>query len=427
MRTIFGVKCEKRTSKLELTLTRKVMTTEKTAMSVDFNGLGRLAEKSKSVLAATRNTLFEPDPDKPTPFFTTATVATLCGVSRRRIADLSNMPDYPKGFIPKGSNTKHFTVKETQTFVRALKDLPKRPIGKRGRIIAVTVFKGGTSKTTTSLSLAQGLALLYGRRVLIIDSDPQGSLGTYVGLQPEVSIELGDTLMPYIFGDQPDLRYAVRNTYWDNIDIIPGNFHLYEADFHLPVSYMTSKGQQQFWNMMVPALHDIAQDYDVVIIDTPPAMNYLTTSLVYAADALLQPIPPRSVDFASAIQFWSLLYRLLSEFSKHDPEIKEKVYDYISIVPSRVRPKETNDVVMAQMSKAFESCLSSNKLPESSAMENLSFMLQTIYDQFTARSNVEDHRRYKDSMDELVAMVDRQLLSAWGVQSKRKASEKQSA
>jgi chromosome partitioning protein len=403
------------------------MTTEKTAMSVDFNGLGKLAEKSKSVLAATRDTLFEPDPDKPSPFFTTATVASLCGVSRRRIADMSNMSDYPRGVIPEGSNTKHFTVKETQTFVRALKDLPKRPEGKRGRIIAVTVFKGGTSKTTTSLSLAQGLALYYGRKVLLIDSDPQGSLGTYVGLQPEVAIALGDTMIPYIFGDEPDLRYAVRKTYWDNIDIIPGNFHLYEADFHMPVAYMTSNRTEQFWNTMIPGLHDIAKDYDVVIIDTPPAMNYLTTSLIYAADALIQPIPPRSVDFASAIQFWSLLFRLLSEFAKHDPDIKQKVYDYIKIVPSRVRPKETNDVVMGQMGNAFESCLSPTKLPESSAMENLSFMLQTIYDQYTARANIEDHRRYKDRMDELVAMVDRQLMASWGVKPKGKGSEKESA
>jgi chromosome partitioning protein len=392
--------------------------------SVNMQGLGAMADSAEKTLSNVREMLFEPNPNKGTPVFTSAGVAGLIGVDRRRMHEYSTSGDFPQGVIPEGSNTKHFTLDETITYVEKLSKRPRRPSGQRGRIIATTVFKGGTSKTTTTLSLAQGLSLNYGRRVLVIDADPQGSLCTYMGLQPELTVEDEQTIMPYIFGDEPDLRYAVQKSYWANIDIIPGNYYLYEADFLLPVKHFQSQRKDQFWNVMKHGLHDIAKDYDVVIIDTPPAMNYLTISMIYAADILIQPVPPKSVDFASASAFWRLLYRLFSQFSKHDPEIASKVYDYIAVLPSRVKAKDTSDMIVGFMGSAFGGNLVNNKIPESSALDQLSFMMHTIYDSYRPTQNVEDHKRYKERMDELVDFVDRRLMAEWGVTLPKEEAEK---
>lgn len=381
---------------------------------LDMDGISEVADSTIRALDSVRTKLLEPEPRKTAPQFTTADISKLTGLDRRRINELAaSNPNYPDGVIPDTSNTRHFTLEEAIYFVKRTTKRPGRPEGVRGRIYTTTVFKGGTGKTTTSLCVAQALCLHYGRRGLLIDSDPQGSLTQMVGLQPEVEIGDDDTVMKYLYGDEKDLRYAVRPTYWSGLDVIPSNTGLYNADFFLPAQFIRDRNFQ-YWDCMRPGLLDLAQDYDFIIIDTPPSLNYLTVNFIYAADALIQPVPPQSVDFASASQFWRLLESLFHGFADKHPQVKDKAYDFLAVFASRVKGKEINTLITSWMAEAYGKHLLNISIPESSAIDNLSFLLQTIYDQTRAIASAEAHRKYKDRMDELVDFLDRRLMEAWG-------------
>lgn len=86
--------------------------------------------------------------------------------------------------------------------------------------MSIANFKGGVGKTATAVTLAQGMSLL-GHKVLVIDIDPQGSLTTLFGILPDSEVEEEDTILPLVMGAETSIRYAIRPTYWDGIDLVP--------------------------------------------------------------------------------------------------------------------------------------------------------------------------------------------------------------
>ncbi|RUV37498.1 plasmid partitioning protein RepA, partial [Mesorhizobium sp. M1A.T.Ca.IN.004.03.1.1] len=102
-------------------------------------------------------------------------------------------------------------------------------------VIAVTNFKGGSGKTTTSIHLAQFLAL-RGYRVLAVDLDPQASMSAMLGYQPEFDVGENETLYGAIKYDETrrDVADIVRQTYFPGLDLIPGNLELHEFEHDTP-------------------------------------------------------------------------------------------------------------------------------------------------------------------------------------------------
>ncbi len=382
----------------------------------NLNHISELAESSTSVLNAVRTKLLEPEPRKIAPQFNSASLAALVNIEKRRINQLAAKENngLPEGHIPEGSNARHFSLAEALDYVHHFNKRPRRPDNERGRIICTTVFKGGTGKTTSSFCIAQGLTLRGARKVLLLDADPQGTLTQLAGYAPDVDIGDEDTVMPYIYGEQKNLRYAVKKTYWKNLDLIPANISLYAADFYLPARYSKDKSYK-FWKALNAGLLDLAKDYDAIIIDCPPSLNYLTFNMIFSADGIVMPIPPNSVDFASSTQFWRLVHQMYQSISEVDAEAADKKYDFISVVPSRVKPKEMSQLITGWMGKAFGEHLTTINIPESTAVDNFSFGLMTVYDQTKAIGSNAAFRKYKDRMDELVDHVDTRLMRAWGL------------
>lgn len=113
--------------------------------------------------------------------------------------------------------------------------LPMRRPGDHLQVIAVTNFKGGSGKTTTSIHLAQFLAL-RGYRVLAVDLDPQASMSAMLGYQPEFDVGENETLYGAIKYDETrrDVADIVRQTYFPGLDLIPGNLELHEFEHDTP-------------------------------------------------------------------------------------------------------------------------------------------------------------------------------------------------
>jgi len=147
-----------------------------------------------------------------------------------------------------------------------------------GRVISVSNQKGGVGKTTTTVNLSAFLAE-KGRRVLIIDIDPQANAGYGLGINVE---DADNTLYEVLIG-QVDIRQAIYKTGIDNLFIIPSNIHLSGAQMDL-----LDIEEREF--VLKKAIAPIRDDFDFIFIDCPPSLGVLTLNSLVAADSVMIPL-----------------------------------------------------------------------------------------------------------------------------------------
>jgi chromosome partitioning protein len=147
------------------------------------------------------------------------------------------------------------------------------------RIIAVVNQKGGVGKTTTAVNLGASLALL-GKRVLLLDLDPQGNTTTGVGIDKR-TVEGSDIYAVLL--DRVPIANVVRPTDVESLSIVPSTLALAGAEIELV-------GALQREMRLKTALATIAHAYDIVLIDCPPSLGLLTVNALSAASEILIPV-----------------------------------------------------------------------------------------------------------------------------------------
>lgn len=369
--------------------------------------LDQLAATAADVLEQVRDAVIEPHPRKVAPTFTSPYIAELCRFDKAQMRYLIPKHSLPAGEKIEGSKAKEFSLAETILWAKTLGNFPARPAGKRGKVVAVCNYKGGVAKTSTTVAVAQALTL-RGLKVLLVDCDGQGTATQLAGLSPERDVEFEQTVMPYIDGAQPDLRYAVQETYWENLSLIPASSSLIGAEFSLPAKAIEQRGYR-FWEVLKHGLEPLRDDFDVILIDTSPSLSHLTVNAMFAADGLLMPCPPDSLDFASSVQFWGIFSELMQKF----PGASEKEYDFVTVVYTKVQTSDIARLVKTWMKQAYGSYVNMVEIPESNAARLTSAQLKTIYDLNKPEGSVEAYRRYKEPLDRLADYVIDQLALAW--------------
>lgn len=147
------------------------------------------------------------------------------------------------------------------------------------RVIAVANQKGGVGKTTSTINLGAALAE-YGRKVLLVDFDPQGALSVGLGVQAH---ELESTIHNLLMEQSAEPDDVIRKTNVVDMDLLPSNIDLSAAEVQL----VTEVGREQ---ALGRAIKPVLDRYDVVLIDCQPSLGLLTINALACADSILIPL-----------------------------------------------------------------------------------------------------------------------------------------
>ncbi|OLT15400.1 chromosome partitioning ATPase [Pseudonocardia sp. CNS-139] len=147
------------------------------------------------------------------------------------------------------------------------------------RVIAVANQKGGVGKTTSTINLGAALAE-YGRRVLLVDFDPQGALSVGLGVQAH---ELDTTIYNLLMERGAEIDEVIRKTNVPGMDLLPSNIDLSAAEVQL----VTEVGREQ---ALGRAIKPVLDRYDVILIDCQPSLGLLTINALACADSILIPL-----------------------------------------------------------------------------------------------------------------------------------------
>jgi len=176
-----------------------------------------------------------------------------------------------------------------------------------GRIISFANQKGGVGKTTTCVNMATFMALM-GKKVLLIDMDPQGNATSNLGFSKE-----GNNKSLYqVISQEENVKNAIYPTKVENLSIIPTNIDL--AGVEVELVYMTSREY-----VIKKILDNIKNDYDFITIDCPPSLSLLTINAFTASDAVIIPIQCEFFALEGLSQLMNTI-RLVKK--KLNPELK---------------------------------------------------------------------------------------------------------
>lgn len=292
------------------------------------------------------------------------------------------------------------------------KYVPTRRENEKLQVVAVMNFKGGSGKTTTSAHLAQYLAL-RGYRVLAVDLDPQASLSALFGHQPELDVGDGETIYGAIrYEDPRPIAEIVRATYTPNLHILPGNLELMEFEHETPRAMAEGRAESMFFARIGEVLTDVESFYDIVVIDCPPQLGFLTMSALCAATAVLITVHPQMLDVMSMSQFLSMTSELMSVVERAGGRTN---YDWMRYLVTRFEP---NDGPQSQMTGFMRSIFGNRMLQhamlKSTAVSDAGVTKQTLYEVDRSQFVRGTYDRAMESLTNVNEEVEELLKSVWG-------------
>ena len=287
--------------------------------------------------------------------------------------------------------------------------------GRRGddhlQVICVINFKGGSAKTTTAAHLAQKMAL-DGYRVLAVDLDPQASLSALHGFQPELDLLDGGTLYDAIRYDAPvPIAEVIRPTYFDGLDIVPGNLDLMDFEHDTPAS-IVRRDEHPFFTRIAEALGPVEDRYDVVVIDCPPQLGFISMAALSAATAVLVTIHPQMLDVMSMCQFLLMTSNLLGVVADAGGRMD---YDWLRYVVTRYEPGDgPQNQMVGFMRATFGDHVLNNAVLKSTAVSDAGITKQTLYEVERSQFTRATYDRARESIDAVNREIEGLVQAAWG-------------
>lgn len=292
--------------------------------------------------------------------------------------------------------------------------LPGRRNGEDLQVITVMNFKGGSGKTTTTAHLAQFLAL-RGYRVLAIDLDPQASLSALFGHQPELDVGPNETLYGAIRydGEQRPIAEIVRGTYIPDLHLIPGNLELMEFEHDTPRALINrAPGDTLFFARIGQAIAQAQNLYDVVVIDCPPQLGYLSLSALTAATSVLITVHPQMLDVMSMSQFLAMTGDLLDEISRAGAKSN---YSWMKYLVTRFEPSDgPQNQMVAFLRSIFSEHVLIHPMLKSTAVSDAGLTNQTLFEVERSQFTRTTYDRAIESVHNVNGEIEALIKKAWG-------------
>lgn len=376
------------------------------------------AEWLSGQLHSQRENLFPPNAQKSMRTFTSGEAAVLLGVNDSYLRKLHLEGRGPSPALTPG-NRRHYSAHDIQDLRVLLEKtarkpgdyLPGRREGDHLQVIGVMNFKGGSGKTTTSAHLAQRLAL-KGYRVLAIDLDPQASLTALHGVQPEFDLHDGGTLFDAIRYDSPvPIADVIRKTYIPNLDLIPGNLELMEFEHETPRALAQGKAGLFFFRVK-EALMQVDTDYDVVVIDCPPQLGFLTMSALSAATGVLVTIHPEMLDVMSMSQFLRMTADLMDVIAESGADMS---HDWMRYLLTRYEPADApQNRIVAFLRTMYGEKVLNAPLLKSTAISDAGLTKQTLYEVERSAFTRTTYDRAVESLNAVNDEISELIQRTWG-------------
>jgi chromosome partitioning protein len=378
------------------------------------------ARELSAKLVAHRLKLFPPKAAKTLRRFSSGEAAKLIGVADSYLRQLSLEKKGPDPEIGTGGR-RSYSLEDIQALRTYLDEtgkasrryLPTRTEGDHLQVIAVVNFKGGSGKTTSAAHLAQHLAM-QGYRVLAVDLDPQASLSALHGYQPEFDVEDNGTLYGAIRYDEQrrELKDIVRRTYFPLLDIVPANIELMEFEHETPKALAQRRsGDPMFFARVATVLATVESNYDVVVIDCPPQLGFLTLSALCAATAVLIPVHPQMLDVMSMSQFLLMTADLLEVVAKAGGNMN---YDWMRYLVTRYEPGDGPQAQMVGfMQSIFGDRMITNMMLKSTAISDAGITKQTLYEVAREQFTKATYDRVLESLNSVNGEIQNLIQTAW--------------
>ncbi len=234
-------------------------------------------------------------------------------------------------------------------------------------------YKGGTGKTSTVVNLSHGLAL-RGKKVLLIDTDPQGSASVYLGIKPK------KTLFDLMIKNEP-LENCIVNAR-ENLDIICGNEHLFPAEIRL--------AQIKDREMVLSKSLENLKGYDFVFVDCAPSMNVMNQNAILFTEHVLIPV---SMEYLSLVGIKQLLknIQIVNKIFGRDIRIKKVIPTFFD-----KRNKKSSNILLS-LNRVFPNVVSS-AIRMSVDLSEAPGYKQTIYEYNPNSKGVEDFNKLIDEV-----------------------------
>ena len=361
---------------------------------------------------------FPPAAEKTLRRFTPAEAARFLGIAEGYLRQLVSEG---KGPPPLANGRRTYSIEDIEA-LRADLDasgkgarryIPIRKDGEKLQIICVMNFKGGSGKTTHAGHLAQYLAF-RGYRVLAIDLDPQASLSTLFGHQPELDVGDNETIYGAIRHDDArrDMAEIVRGTYIPSLHLIPGQLELMEFEHETPKALMTKEGRESlFFSRIGEALAQVGDAYDVVVIDCPPQLGFLTLSALCAATAVLITVHPQMLDVMSMSQFLNMTGSLLDVVANAGAPTQ---YDWMRYLVTRYEPSDGPQTTMVGLMRSiFGARVLTHPMVKSTAIADAGLTKQTIYEVERQQFTRGTYDRAVESLDLVNGEIEALIKQVW--------------
>lgn len=372
------------------------------------DAMDALNQRAHQVIQRLRASVFSPEERKVLDVrFSISRTAEMVGRTPEAIRQAEMDGRLPEPRIGANGRREGYCLAEVNHMRDVFGTRPRRADADPPILLAVQNFKGGVGKSTLTCHIAQHLAL-RGYRVLIVDCDSQASSTTLFGFNPDMDIDDDQTLLPFFrHGGASDLNYAVRRTCWPGVDLIPANLGLYQAEYEAAARL---RGNPEALERLRRGVEGVADRYDVVLLDPPPALGMISLAVLRTANALLIPTPPSTVDFASTTHFLSMIVDTLQTLEAHG--LGARGYQFLRVVATKVdEGKSAHTQIRAMMEAVFGGDMLSTSLLDSAEIDNANVQLRTVYE--LSGTGSRTHERCRNNLERLNGEIELLIRKSW--------------